>query len=132
MRRKAAASRLFVAARGLLLAALVLASSCGVPDGLVTVRVNGLIKDITALYVTIQLDGVMAKNTKPQSNLGDTTFVVYDEMQRFGVQVPSGTQSLGVSVIGYNTSLVALRMGTGSLDVTQGKELDITLQAPAQ
>lgn len=117
--------------RGLLAAALLLASSCGAPEGLVTVRVNGLIKDITALYVTIQLDGVAAKNTKPQTNLGDTTFVVYDEMQRFGVQVPAGTQSLGVSITGYNTNLVALRAGTGSIDLAQGRELDITLQMPS-
>ncbi len=132
MRRKKAASRLSVAVRGILLAALVLASSCGLPDGLVTVRVNGLVKEVTALYVMIQLDGVAAKNTKPQTNLEDRTFVVYDEMQRFGVQVPSGTQSLAVSITGYDPYLVALRTGTGSIDVTLGKELEITLQAVPQ
>ena len=132
MQRKKAASRLSVAVRGILLAALVLASSCGLPDGLVTVRVNGLVKEVTALYVMIQLDGVAAKNTKAQANLGDRTFVVYDEMQRFGVQVPSGTQTLDVSIVGYNPYLVPLRMGTGSLDVTQNKDLEITLQVVPQ
>ena len=128
MRRHSPTSRFFLAVRGLLLLALLFATSCGAPSGLVVVRVNGLVKEITALYVTIKLDGVDAKNSQPQSGLGDMTFVVYDEMQRFGVQVPSGTQSLSLNVIGYNTNLVALRTGSATLELTQGSEVEVTLQ----
>lgn len=128
MRRHSPTSRLLLAVRGLLMLVLLLATSCGAPDGLVVVRVNGLVREITALYVTIKLDGVDAKNSQPQAGLGDMTFVVYDEMQRFGVQVPRGTQSLSLSIIGYNTSLVAVRSGSATLDLTQGSEVDVTLQ----
>jgi hypothetical protein len=115
---------------GLLLGGLLL-SSCGGSSGdLVIVQVSGLASTITELYVTMQLDGTTARNTNPQHGASDMAFFVYDDMQRFGVQVPDGTQVLSLNIIGYDTSLVVVRMGSGMLSLAQGKELDITLAAP--
>lgn len=123
-----AAGRLVLALRGLLLLVVLFAASCGAADGLVIVKVSGLAKEITALYVTIQLDGVAATNSKPQTGVDTMTFVVYDEMQRFGVQIPRDTRTVGLSIVGYNTSLVRVRAGSGTLELAQGSEIEITLQ----
>ena len=132
MRRKPLTSRLLGVLRGLLCLSLLLATACGgAPDGLVVVRVSGLLSTITALSVTVTLDNVVAKNPQPQTQPGasETKFLIFDDMQRFGVQVPSGTQMLKLDVIGYNTNLEVVRSGTGTLpDVTQSRELAVTLQ----
>jgi hypothetical protein len=112
-----------------LLLGLFSASACGgYPDGLVVVKVGGLVSSITELRVTVQLDGAPAKNTKPQADLGDLAFVVHDDMQRFGVQVPSGTQTLGLSITGYNTNLEVVRSGSAMLSLATGPEFDVLLQ----
>ena len=114
--------------RGLLGAGLLLAASCGgYPDGLVVVQVGGLVSSITALQVNVKLDDVTAKNPSPTPNLGDTAFVVYEDMQRFGVQVPAGTATLCLCVKGYNTSLQVVRSGTVALNLSAGHQTLVTL-----
>ena len=127
MRRQKLASRLG-AGRWLLGAGLLLSAACGgYPDGLVVVQVSGLVSTITALQVNVKLDDVTAKNPKFQANLGDTAFVVYDDMQRFGVQVPTGTSTLCLCVKGHNTSLQVVRAGTLTLNLADGREAKVTL-----
>jgi hypothetical protein len=109
---------------------LLVASCGGYPDGVVVVRVSGLVPNITELSVTMQLDGTNATNTRPSPGVNSMTFLVTDDMSRFGIQVPAGTQSIGLKVIGYDTDLVVIRMGTTTLDVTQGKDFAITLAGP--
>ena len=128
MRRQQLASRLLGAARALLGALGVLAASCGgYPDGLVVVNVGGLVSAITQLDVTLKLDDATATNTHPQTGLDATAFVVNDDMKRFGVQVPAGTGTLCLCIKGHNTSLVVVRSATATLNLTQGRELAVTL-----
>ena len=112
-----------------LLMALVL-SSCGGQQNLVVVNVTGLVSEIKELYVTMQLDGVPAKNTRPLPESGDSAFVVYDQMQRFGIEVPIGTGTLSLDIKGHNTTREIVRSGTGTLNLTVARELSVVLVAP--
>ena len=120
------------------LACLSLAASalffagCGRPDGLVVVNVTGIDTAVRELYVTMTLDGQKAKNSQPtpDDDKDGLSFSVYQNMQQFGIDVPSGTRVLGVDVNGLNTARVVVATGTGSLDVTQSQDLDIALHTP--
>ena len=128
MRRQKLASRLLGGGRGLLVAGLLGAASCGAyPDGLVVVRVSGLLSTITALQVQVKLDDTTARNPSPQPNLESTAFVVYDDMQRFGVQVPTGTATLCLCIKGNNTSLEVVRSGTAVVHLAEGREVSVAL-----
>lgn len=107
---------------------LVLGAGCGRPDTLVLVNVSGLETEIRELRVTMTLDGVAAKNGQPTSEDPDAmSFAIYKDMQRFGIDVPMGTQKLGVNIDGLNTFRVVVRTGSGMLDLAQRKDLDVVL-----
>ena len=113
------------------LALCALSTSCGRPESLVVVSVTGLDPALTELRVTMTLDGVMARNGQPTPEDPDaSSFSVYKDMQRFGIDVPVGTQKLGVHIDGLNTARVVVRTGSGQLDLTQRKDLDVALVAP--
>lgn len=101
---------------------------CGTPDNLVIVNVGGLEPAITELRVTLTLDGAMARNSMPSQDNPDTTsFAVYKDMRRFGVEVPVGTRQLGISVEGLSTARVAVRTGSVTVDLSQRRDTTITL-----
>lgn len=116
------------------LAAAVLGASlagCGLPDDLVVVHVNGLETAITELRVTLTLDGATAKNSMPTVDSPDTgSFAVYKDMRRFGVQVPGGTRTLGVTVEGLNTARVTVRVGSASVDLSQTHDATVAIERP--
>lgn len=116
------------------LAAAVLGASlagCGLPDDLVVVHVNGLETAITELRVTLTLDGATAKNSMPTADSPDTgSFAVYKDMRRFGVQVPGGTRTLGVTVEGLNTARVTVRVGSASVDLSQTHDATVAIERP--
>lgn len=130
MLRMKLANRLLGKVRGLLVVGLMLLASCGgYPSGLVIVRVSGLLSSITELLVTMQLDGVPAKNTRAPAGAADpSSFLVYEGMERFGVQVPAGTSSLTITIVGHNTALENVRMGSATLDLSLGSEVEVPLQ----
>jgi hypothetical protein len=105
-------------------------SACGGAQNLVIVNVAGLVPEIKELYVTMQLDGVPAKNTRPLPESGDSAFVVYDQMHRFGIEVPIGTGTLSLDIKGHSTTRDTVRSGTGSVNLTVARELSIVLSAP--
>lgn len=106
-------------------------AGCGRPDNLVLVNVTGLESSITELHVTMTLDSVPAKNGKPLTDETDpNSFSVFQDMSRFGVEVPAGVQTLALSVSGLNTSRVVVKSATGQLDLRQGKELSLALHLP--
>lgn len=109
---------------------VVLLSACGGQQNLVVVNVVGLVPEIKELYVTMQLDGVQAKNTRPLPESGDSAFVVYDQMQRFGIEVPIGTGVLALDIKGHNTTREVVRSGTGMLNLTVSHELSVVLTGP--
>jgi hypothetical protein len=123
-------NRLLGAARGLLVVGLLLLASCGgYPSGLVIVRVSGLVSSITELLVTLQLDGVPAKNSRAPAGAADPgSFLIHDDMQRFGVQVPPETTSLTITIVGHNTALETVRTGSATLDLSQGSEVEVPLR----
>lgn len=101
---------------------------CGTPDNLVIVNIGGLEPAITELRVTLTLDGAMARNSMPaQDNPDTTSFAVYKDMRRFGVEVPLGTRQLGISVEGLSTARVAVRTGSVTVDLSQRRDTTITL-----
>ncbi len=111
-----------------LTALLALAASCGTPDNLVVVNVSGLEPAIAELRVTLTLDGATARNPMPPAENPDTTsFAVYKDMRRFGVEVPVGTKQLGISVEGLSTARVAVRTGSATVDLSQRHDATITL-----
>lgn len=114
--------------------ALVLAvclSACGRPDTLVIVTVQGLEPSITELLITLTLDGVPARNAQPTPDDPDSaSFSVYKDRQRFGIDVPSSTQTLGIDLRGLNTSRVVVKRGSAQLDLGQSKDLEVTLYTP--
>lgn len=111
---------------GLLLAGLL--PGCGTPDNLVLVSITGLEPTITELRVSLTLDGAAARNPMPAADNPDTTsFAVYKDMRRFGVEVPPGTKQLGISVEGLNTARVAVKTGSATVDLSQRREAAITL-----
>lgn len=113
---------------GLFLGWFGAATGCGTPDNLVVVNVSGLEPAITELRVTLTLDGTMAKNPMPPSDNPDiTSFAVYKDMRRFGVEVPAGTKQLGINVEGLSTARVALRTGSTTVDLAQRRDAAITL-----
>lgn len=117
-----------IAWASLLAAVLGLFSGCGQPDNLVIVQINGLEPAITELRVTLTLDGAMARNSMPAADNPDTTsFAVYKDMRRFGVEVPAGTRQLGISVEGLTTARVALRTGSTTIDLSQQHDTTISL-----
>ena len=126
MRRLASFRRL------LSVAALVFcASSCGGrPANLVVVQVSGLLPRITELYVTMQLDDIAAKNSRPVPESGSDGFVVYQQMERFAVEVPDNTQRITIDIKGFDTARSVVRQGTGSLSLSQSHDLSIELVAP--
>lgn len=102
--------------------------ACGTPDNLVLVNVSGLESAITELRVSLTLDGAAARNTMPSADNPDTTsFAVYKDMRRFGVEVPAGTKQLGISVEGLNTARVAVKTGSTTVDLTQRHDASIAL-----
>ena len=103
-------------------------SACGTPENLVLVNVAGLESTITELRVSLTLDGAAARNPMPAAeNPDSTSFAVYKDMRRFGVEVPSGTKQLGISVEGLNTARVAVKTGSTTVDLTQRRDATITL-----
>lgn len=103
-------------------------ASCGLPEDLVVVQVSGLDSAITELRVTITLDGINAKNQKPTPEISDVnTFTVYQDKQRFGIQIPAGTSTLGVNIEGLNTAREILKRGMGMINLAQGQEMRVTL-----
>lgn len=101
---------------------------CGTPENLVIVNVSGLETTITELRVSLTLDGAAARNSMPGSDNPDTTsFAVYKDMRRFGVEVPSGTRQLGINIEGLSTARVALKTGSATIDLTQRRDATITL-----
>lgn len=105
-------------------------SACGNQQNLVIVNVSGLVAEVKELYVTMLLDGSPAKNTRPLPESGDSAFVVYDQMQRFGIEVPIGTGTLSLDIKGHNTTREVVRSGTGMLNLTVARELSVVLSAP--
>lgn len=107
---------------------LGLLPACGTPDNLVLVNVAGLESAITELRVSLTLDGAAARNPMPAADNPDSTsFAVYKDMRRFGVEVPTGTVQLGISVEGLNTARVAVKTGSTTVDLTQRRDATITL-----
>lgn len=102
----------------------------GRPDNLVIVEVSGLLPRITELYVTMKLDDVAAKNTMPISESGTSAFVVYQQMERFGIEVPVNTQRLEVDIKGFDTSRETVRQGQGSIELSKSHDLSIELLSP--
>ncbi|MFO0622966.1 MAG: hypothetical protein U0745_16350 [Polyangia bacterium] len=102
----------------------------GRPDSLVVVEVSGLLPRITELFVTMKLDDVAAKNTMPITETGSSAFVVYQQMERFGIEVPVNTQRIEVDIKGFDTARETVRQGQGSLELSQGHDLSIELVAP--
>ncbi len=128
MRTGKRATGLIAVGRVLFGAGLGLAAACGgYPDGMVVVKVSGLVSSITALQVNMKLDAVTARNPEPTGNLGATAFVVYDGMQRFGVQVPQGTGTLCLCIKGNDTNLQVVSSGTAVLDLSAAREVAVTL-----
>ena len=79
----------------------VLFTACGTPDNLVLVNISGLESAITELRVSLTWTARRRGNTMPSADNPDTTsFAVYKDMRRFGVEVPAGTKQLGISVEG--------------------------------
>jgi len=108
--------------------ALGASSGCGAPDNLVLVNISGLESAITELRVSLTLDGAAARNPMPSADNPDTTsFAVYKDMRRFGVEVPAGTKQLGISVEGLNTARVAVKTGSTTVDLTQRHDASIAL-----
>lgn len=105
-------------------------SACGPSPNLVTVRVEGLVPNIKELFVTMQLDGTPARNSRPMAESGDSAFVVHDEMSRFGVEVPSSTGTLALDIKGYDNLRETVRSGAGSVSLGVSHELTITLTGP--
>lgn len=110
--------------------ALALVAACGSSEGqLVEVKVSGLDRTITQLNVTLRLDGVAATPSRP-SKCSDTVgvFEVCEEMNRFGIEVPTGTQNLDVAVDGVGTDKQVLKHGVGGLNLLLGsRSLDVRL-----
>lgn len=114
-----------------LLGGVAVDAGCGRPDNLVVVSVTGLETGITELHVTMTLDSVPAKNAQPSPDDPDiNSFSVFQDMQRFGVEVPTGVQTLALSVSALNTSRVVVKSATGQLDLRQSKELSLALHLP--
>ena len=106
-------------------------SGCGGrPQNMVIVQISGLLPRITELYVTMKLDDVPAKNSMPLQETGTSAFIVYQQMERFGIEVPDNTQRLDLDVKGFDTARDTVRQGQGSLDLTQSRDLSIELVAP--
>ena len=113
---------------GLFLGWFASSLGCGGPDNLVIVNISGLEPAITELRVTLTLDGTTAKNPMPPADNPDvTSFAVYKDMRRFGVEFPAGTKQLGINVEGLSTARVALRTGSATVDLAQRREAAITL-----
>lgn len=112
------------------LLALGVASCGGRPDNMVIVAVSGLLPRITELYVTMQLDDIAAKNSRPVPESGSDGFVVYQQMERFAVEVPDNTQRITIDIKGFDTARSVVRQGTGSLSLSQSHDLSIELVAP--
>jgi len=110
--------------------ALCMSGCGGRPQNMVIVQVSGLLPRITELYVTMKLDGVPAKNSMPVPETGTSAFIVYQQMERFGIEVPDNTQRLELDVKGFDTARDTVRQGQGSLDLTQSRDLSIELVAP--
>ncbi|HMY59920.1 MAG TPA: hypothetical protein PKI49_07795 [Pseudomonadota bacterium] len=126
MRRNSSFRRLLAAS----LLALGVASCGGRPDNMVIVAVSGLLPRITELYVTMQLDDIAAKNSRPVPESGSDGFVVYQQMERFAVEVPDNTQRITIDIKGFDTARSVVRQGTGSLSLSQSHDLSIELVAP--
>jgi hypothetical protein len=117
-----------LARAGLLLGLVGLGADCGTPENLVVVNISGLEPAITELRVTLTLDGATARNPMPPVDNPDTTsFAVYKDMRRFGVEVPVGTKQLGISVEGLSTARVAVRTGSATVDLSQKRDTSIAL-----
>ena len=114
----------------LLLSLLGPMAGCGRSDSLVVVHVAGLVPTITELYVTMKLDGTTAKNTQPLPESGTDAFVVHQQMERFGIQVPTGSSSLALSIKGFDTNRVVVRTGEVTWSLAQGQDVDVTLVVP--
>ena len=117
MRRNSSFRRLLAAS----LLALGVASCGGRPDNMVIVAVSGLLPRITELYVTMQLDDIAAKNSRPVPESGSDGFVVYQQMERFAVEVPDNTQRITIDIKGFDTARSVVRQGTGSLSLSQSQ-----------
>ena len=126
MRRNSSFRRLLAAS----LLALGVASCGGRPDNMVIVAVSGLLPRITELYVTMQIDDIAAKNSRPVPESGSDGFVVYQQMERFAVEVPDNTQRITIDIKGFDTARETVRQGQGSLELSQGHDLSIELVAP--
>lgn len=126
MRRNSSFRRLLAAS----LLALGVASCGGRPDNMVIVAVSGLLPRITELYVTMQIDDIAAKNSRPVPESGSDGFVVYQQMERFAVEVPDNTQRITIDIKGFDTARSVVRQGTGSLSLSQSHDLSIELVAP--
>ena len=100
------------------------------PPNLVIVQVTGLLPRITELYVTMKLDDVVAKNSMPIPESGTSAFVVYQQMERFGIEIPANTTRLDLDVKGFDTAREVVRQAQGSLDLTQSHDLSIDLVTP--
>lgn len=108
---------------------LALAAACGSGDTMVIVQVSGLDTTITQLNVTIQLDGALASPSKP-SGCSDSrgVFEVCEQKERFGIDIPTGTQRLDLTVDAVDTNRQPRKRGQGSLDLRSGSlELPIVL-----
>ncbi len=106
-------------------------ASCGRPANLVMVNVAGLEPSITELHVQLTLDGTKARNLQPSDADPDAySFAVYKEMYRFGIEIPSGTQQLGVHIDGLNTNRVIIKVADGQLNLNQQQDLNVSLRLP--
>lgn len=90
----------------------------------------GLQRVLTELYVTMTLDGTAAKNTQPLPESGADAFVVHQQMERFGIQVPTGSSSLALSIKGFDTNRAIVRTGDVTWSLAQGQDVDVTLVVP--
>ena len=108
---------------------LAVVAACGGGDTLVVVQVSGLDTTITQLNVTIQLDGALASPSKG-SGCSDSrgVFEVCEQKERFGIDIPMGTQRLDLTVDAVDTNRQPRKRGQGSLDLRSGSlELPIVL-----
>ncbi len=114
-----------------LVVALAITGCEGIPPNMVVVEVKGLSSRITELYVTLRLDDTVAKNSRPSVESGENGFIVYQQMERFGISVPANTQRLSVDVVGYDTARSIVGRGSGVADVGKNREITVELAQPS-
>src|SRR5258708_4642769 len=108
---------------------LLMLIGCGRDENLVLISVDGLDPAITELSIAMPLDGSSAHNLQPTADdPNPNSFSVYKDMRSFGIEIPPGTQTLGIDIKGLTASRAVEKAGSGQLTLSQSKDLNITLQ----